>query len=54
MGADLSWVPIAFEKSFRMAYSQTFYGTGYYIWHRFVPGVRLFPTHRHLECNGTS
>jgi hypothetical protein len=28
-GADLSWVPIGFEKGFRMAYSRTFYATGY-------------------------
>lgn len=40
-GADLSWVPIGFEKSFRMAYSRTFYGTGYYIYHQFVPGTKL-------------
>jgi len=32
-GADLSWVPIPFEKNFRMAYSRTHYGTGYYIYH---------------------
>lgn len=32
-GADLSWVPIPFEQSFRMAYSRTHYGTGYYIYH---------------------
>ncbi len=40
-GADLSWVPIEFEKSFRMGYSRTRYGTGYYIFHRFVPGTPL-------------
>src|SRR5213078_2697256 len=40
-GADLSWVPISFEKSFRMAYSRTHYGTGYYIFHRYVPGAKL-------------
>jgi hypothetical protein len=40
-GADLSWVPIGFEKSFRMAYSRTHYGTGYYIYHQFVPGAKL-------------
>ena len=40
-GADLSWVPIGFAKSFRMAYSRTFYGTGYYIYHQFVPGAKL-------------
>ena len=32
-GADLMWVPILFEKSFRMAYSCTHYSTGYYIYH---------------------
>jgi hypothetical protein len=40
-GADLSWVPVAFQKSFRMAYSRTFYGTGYYIYHQFVDGAPL-------------
>jgi len=40
-GADLSWVPIGFKKSFRMGYSRTFYGTGYYIYHQFVPGIKL-------------
>jgi hypothetical protein len=40
-GADLSWVPIGFEKSFRMAYSRTFYGTGYYIYHQFIEGAKL-------------
>jgi Protein of unknown function (DUF2961) len=40
-GADLSWVPIGFSQSFRMAYSRTFYGTGYYIYHQFVEGAKL-------------
>ena len=40
-GADLMWVPIGFEKSFRMAYSRTRYGTGYYIYHQFAPGTKL-------------
>jgi hypothetical protein len=40
-GADLMWVPIAFEKSFRMGYGRTHYGTGYYIYQTFVPGARL-------------
>ncbi len=40
-GADLSWVPIGFEKSFRMAYSRTFYGTGYYIYHQYIEGAKL-------------
>ena len=40
-GADLNWVPMPFEKSFRMAYSRTHYGTGYYIYQQFVPGIPL-------------
>jgi hypothetical protein len=40
-GADLSWVPVPFERSFRMAYSRTRYGTGYYIYHQYVPGAKL-------------
>jgi len=32
-GADLTWVPLPFERTFRMAYSRTRYGTGYYIYH---------------------
>jgi len=40
-GGDLSWIPIGFEKRFRMQYSRTFYGTGYYIYHQFVPGTKL-------------
>ena len=38
-GADLMWVPIPFEEWFRMAYSRTFYGTGYYIYHQFPIGI---------------
>ncbi len=40
-GADLSWAPIGFERSFQMAYSRTRYGTGYYIYHQYVPGAPL-------------
>ncbi len=40
-GADLMWVPIGFERSFRMGYSRTRYGTGYYIYHQFVRGTKL-------------
>src|SRR5882672_9931465 len=40
-GADLMWVPISFEKSFRMAYTRTRYGTGYYIFHQYVRGANL-------------
>ena len=35
-GADLIWTPISFEKSMRIAYSRTRYGTGYYIYHLFT------------------
>ena len=34
-GADLMWRPIPFSESLRIAYSRTFYGTGYYIYHMF-------------------
>ena len=45
-GADLSWIPVPFQRSFRMAYSRTHYGTGYYIYHRYVPGAKLsHPVH---------
>jgi hypothetical protein len=40
-GSDLSWVPIGFQKSLRLAYSRTFYGTGYYIYDLFADGTRL-------------
>jgi hypothetical protein len=40
-GADLMWVPIPFEQSFRMAYSRTHYGTGYYIYQQYLPGAKL-------------
>jgi hypothetical protein len=40
-GADLMWTPIAFERSFQMAYTRTHYGTGYYIYDQFVPGTPL-------------
>ncbi|MGD0731227.1 MAG: DUF2961 domain-containing protein [Terracidiphilus sp.] len=40
-GADLIWTPIEFQHSFQMAYTRTHYGTGYYIFDRFVPGTPL-------------
>lgn len=40
-GADLNWVPMPFQKSLRMAYSRTRYGTGYYIYQQFVEGTPL-------------
>jgi D-arabinan exo alpha-(1,3)/(1,5)-arabinofuranosidase (non-reducing end) len=39
-GADLMWVPLMFEKSFRLAYTRTYYGTGYFIYHLFPPGIK--------------
>ncbi len=36
-GADLIWTPIGFEKSFRMSYERTHYGTGYFIYNKYVP-----------------
>lgn len=35
-GADLIWTPMPFEQSMRVAYSRTFYGTGYYIYHLYA------------------
>ena len=34
-GADLMWRPVEFNQRLRIAYSRTFYGTGYYIFHKF-------------------
>ena len=38
-GADLNWVPMPFERSLTLAYGRTFYGTGYYIYHRYPEGA---------------
>ncbi len=40
-GADLSWVPIGFHKSLRIAYSRTYYGTGNFIFQQYVEGAGL-------------
>jgi hypothetical protein len=40
-GADLMWVPIGFADRFRMAYSRTHYGTGYYIYHHYDAAAKL-------------
>jgi hypothetical protein len=50
-GADLSWLPIPFERSFQMAYSRTHYGTGYYIYHQFVEGIPLSRAIRSWSTN---
>ena len=40
-GADLVWTPLPFEKSARLAYSRTRYGTGYYVFHQFANQEQL-------------
>lgn len=40
-GADLIWTPIPFEQSLQLAYSRTFYGTGYYIYQLFADPKNL-------------
>ncbi|GEP98471.1 DUF2961 domain-containing protein [Chitinophaga cymbidii] len=35
-GANLIWTPMAFRDSLQIAYSRTFYGTGYYIYHLYA------------------
>jgi hypothetical protein len=40
-GADLNWVPMPFEKTFRLAYSRTRYGTGYFIYHLYDRSAKL-------------
>ena len=41
-GADLIWTPMAFNDSLRIAYSRTFYGTGYYIYHLYANELNAF------------
>jgi hypothetical protein len=40
-GADLIWSAIPFQSSLRIAYERTHYGTGYFIFDKFVPGAPL-------------
>jgi hypothetical protein len=40
-GADLSWVPVPFTKSFELGYERAFYGTGYYIFSLYDASARL-------------
>lgn len=39
-GGDLMCVPLMFEESMRLAFSRTFYGTGYFILHKLAPGIK--------------
>lgn len=50
-GADLTWVPIPFERSFRMAYERTCYGTGYYIYYRYAGAAPLSQPLRSWNTN---
>ncbi|MGO9270518.1 MAG: DUF2961 domain-containing protein [Terriglobia bacterium] len=50
-GADLTWVPIPFERSFRMAYERTHYGTGYYIYYKYAGGAPLSQPIRSWNTN---
>ncbi|MGH9402073.1 MAG: DUF2961 domain-containing protein [Terriglobia bacterium] len=52
-GADLTWAPIPFERSFRMAYERTHYGTGYYIYHQYVGGAPLSQPIRSWNTDAT-
>jgi hypothetical protein len=40
-GADLSWVPIAFERELSLSYACACYGTGYFVFWRVIPGIAL-------------
>jgi hypothetical protein len=40
-GADLIWTPMPFEEWLRIAYSRTYYGTGYYIYQLYADGLNL-------------
>ena len=51
-GADLSWTPVSFEKSLRIAYGRAHYGTGYFILWKVLPGIDWLS--RPLESWGTS
>lgn len=38
-GADLSWTPMPFEESLRLAYGRARYGTGYFMLWKMLPGM---------------
>lgn len=50
-GADLIWTPMPFEESFRIAYSRTRYGTGYYIYHLYADEENLSRPIRSWDIN---
>lgn len=52
-GADLIWVPMAFQDSMSIAYSRTFYGTGYYIYHLYANEQNLSQPIRSWNVNKT-
>lgn len=52
-GADLNWVPMPFEKNFRLAYSRTHYGTGYYIYQLYDRSAKLSQPIRSWEASNS-
>jgi hypothetical protein len=51
-GADLIWNAMGFKSSLRIAYGRTHYGTGYFIYDKFLPGAKL--SHPLQSWNGTA
>src|SRR3954451_18549671 len=43
-GADLTWTPVPFESSLRIAYGHANYGTGYFILWNVLPGLENLST----------
>lgn len=52
-GANLIWTPMPFEESFRIAYSRTRYGTGYYIYHLYANEEKLSQPIQSWNINDT-
>lgn len=52
-GADLIWTPMPFNESFRIAYSRTRYGTGYYIYNLFANEEQLSQPLKSWNLNHT-
>lgn len=52
-GANLIWTPMPFEESFRIAYSRTRYGTGYYIYHLYANEENLSQSIKTWDINKT-
>jgi hypothetical protein len=50
-GAELIRVPIPFNRSLRLAYGRTHYGTGYFIYHLFAEGTPVTATLKPFDLN---